>query len=135
MIWTEIVVAVIIAVIGWIIIYVGWISKLADRLARLETKTDLFWKVVEEKVVDMIRSPTHYFKDLLLSKLQDGTIEEEEAKELRAILDTDFKEEVNNSPKCLAYVLVMARINTILYEFEFSKGKNNVLSKLACRHM
>ena len=68
--------AIGISVGSFLITYFGFIRtqedravKQENRMTSLETKVDLFWKVVETNVGQLLKSPTHAEKDMLLDKL------------------------------------------------------------------
>lgn len=99
--------AIVLVLIGYIITYFGMISKMQGRLVSLETKVDLFWHLVEEKMADLLHSPTNKVKDGLLDKLKANQISCEESIQLRAILE---EESFNSKTQhlALAYYLTIA---------------------------
>ena len=99
--------AIVLAVVGYTFSYFAMISKMQGRLVRVETKVDLFWHLVEEKMADVLHSPTHKVKDDLLLKLKVDQLSLEESLQLRGIL----REESSNPEKqylALAYYLTIA---------------------------
>jgi TolA-binding protein len=68
--------------------YVEKQAKVLDRLAVLETKTEVFWKSVAMDVARIIHSPdpARVHIDALLDAFMSGTISPGEAEELRGLL-------------------------------------------------
>ena len=96
-------------------------SLILSRLTNLEVKTDLFWRCIENKVVNTLKSfPTHLDKDILLDKLLERVLTIQEAETLRTILDCEMK---NNVEQSFAYVLILARVEQIIYDLR--NGVNN----------
>lgn len=60
------------------------VATLADRLARLETKVDLFWQGIATKLAGVLHSPhpEHARRDYLIESFMDGSITVEELVEL-----------------------------------------------------
>jgi len=113
--------AVIISVLGFITTYFGFIIRITERLAKIETKTNLFWGMVEEKVAGSLKQPTHKVKDDLLDKLTVKNINSEEIDELLDILrDECTLDERKNL--LLNYHLVISHLEVIKHE-NSSKGK------------
>lgn len=102
------IISLAVSVIGLIIGYFGFVVKQNERLARLEVRSDLFWKFLESKLADMLKSPTHLDKDILLDKFKDNCLSLEETKGLRTILTEDF----NHKEKSLALAMLIARLET-----------------------
>lgn len=131
------IISVVIAFGGFLLTYFGYILKLQNliseqktelfaklsnfenqmigRLVALETKTSLFWKVVEDGVIDMIKQPVHLEKDGLLDNFQ--TLDGEGLQKLKFMLQDELLGlRKNKDPKIVAYVLMLARIDQILFE-------------------
>ena len=115
--------AVIIAIIAVVLTILGLasqhflvISGIKERLSALETKIGLFWKVVERKMADSLKEPTHARKDLLIDLLKNGTITITEAEELRDIIDQET--ECGNGCPDVAHVLVLARLEALIYDLK-----------------
>lgn len=64
-------------------------ATLADRLARLETKVDLFWQGVAVKLAGLLHSPhpEHARRDYLIESFMDGSITVVELAELVEALE------------------------------------------------
>jgi hypothetical protein len=92
------------------------------RMSKLETKVDLFWSVVETNVGQLLKSPTHAEKDLLLDKLAHKELNIDEAERLRSIL-TDEMQLKGRDNGIIAYALIIGRLEGILYELRAEKNK------------
>jgi hypothetical protein len=88
-------------------------ANIPERLTKLETKTDLFWKVVEQSVGSMLKSPTHTDKDVLLDKLAERSLTINDAERLRAILRDEIQ---TDKERAIAYILILSRLEQIIYE-------------------
>ena len=107
--------AVVISVLSFIATYFGFIIRITERLARIETKTNLFWGMVEEKLVGSLKQPTHKVKDDLLDKLTLKDINGEEIDELLDILrDECTLDERKNL--LLNYHLVISHLEVMKHE-------------------
>jgi hypothetical protein len=111
---------VIIAVAGLLITYFGFVLKVSERMTKVETKVDLFWKVIETNVGSLLKSPTHVEKDMLLDKLSHRELNIKEAETLRSIL-TDEMQLKGRSDAIIAYSLIIGRLEQILYELRSKK--------------
>lgn len=90
-------------------------NQMVARLVTLETKTALFWKVVEEGVIDMIKQPIHFEKDNLLDNF--ANLSGEDLLKLKFMLQDELVElRKKKDPKTVAYVLMLARIDQRLFE-------------------
>lgn len=97
----------------------GFENQVVARLVTLETKTSLFWKVVEEGVIDMIKQPIHFEKDKLLDNLK--SLSGEDLQKLKFMLEDELIElKKGKDPKVVAYVIMLARIDQRLYEKQCS---------------
>ena len=113
--------AVVISILSFIATYFGFIIRITERLARIETKTNLFWGMVEEKLAGSLKQPTHKVKDELLDKLTVKEINGEEIDELLDILrDECTLDERKNL--LLNYHLVISHLEVMKHE-NFSKSK------------
>lgn len=98
-------------------------NQVIARLVAVETKTALFWKVVEDGVIDMIKQPIHFEKDGLLDrfKVNSKSLSGEELIKLKVILESEKKELLMvKDPKVMYYVIMLARIDQVLYDRECS---------------
>jgi len=98
---------------GIVALILGWVIHIERRLSKLDALYQIFWKIIEEKVVDVLKSPTHIQKDILLDKFKNRTIELDEMEELKNILDHEqhLKKNTNNK---LGYIMVMARLEQLI---------------------
>jgi len=105
------------------------LSKIKERLTSLETKTDLFWKIIEGNVVKLLKTyPTNIDKDILLDKLSNGELVITEAERLRTVLSNELENTKKNNK--LAYILVVARLEILLTEIKNKKPKKSIMSFL-----
>jgi hypothetical protein len=108
--------AIIVSICGLLFQYFGVITRILERLTRIETKTDLFWKCVESGVVTMLKTyPSKVAKDVLLDKMVHNELALQEAQELRTILCEEMKPKENGAER-LAYVLALARLEQIIFD-------------------
>ena len=113
--------AVVISVLSFIATYFGFIIRITERLARIETKTNLFWGMVEEKLAGSLKQPTHKVKDDLLDKLTVKNINGEEIDELLDILRDECTLD-EKKDLLLNYHLVISHLEVMKHE-NFSNGK------------
>jgi len=107
------IVSIILTVFGFSYQHFRVIGDLKERIAKVETKTDLFWKVVETHITDIVKSTVNYRKDDLLDGMKCGQLNSEEMVELRSILEEEFhtkKDQYN-----LQRVLLIARLDQLTY--------------------
>ncbi len=95
-------------------------AKQNERIITLETKINLFWKVVETNVGQMLKSPTHETKDMLLDKLAHRELNLKEAELLRSIL-TDEMQLRGRDNGVLAYALIIGRLEQIIFDLRSSE--------------
>ena len=92
------------------------IAKLKERLVRIETKVDVFWKAVEGRLVDMLHSPHSPEVDVLLDKMKQGGLSLDEAIHLRNQLDMQY---TNANPhRNIALILVLGRLEQVIVELK-----------------
>jgi hypothetical protein len=106
----------------------GILSGIKERVASLETKMDLFWKVVEGNMSQLLKSyPTNIRKDILLDKFSKAELNLGEAEELRTIMIC----EMNKTQKSIkvqkgnivAYVLVIGRLDQVIHDLMINHKK------------
>jgi hypothetical protein len=121
------VIAICLTIIGLLFQHFFVLSGMKERLTSLEVKMDLFWKAIEGNVVKLLKSyPTYINKDILLDKFSNKELEIDDAHRLRTILIGEMENtETNNK---LAYVLIIARLEQIIYELK--SGKKPIWKKL-----
>jgi len=118
-------------IIGFVYQHFGVIMKLKEdnsktlldlstRITTVETKIELFWRCVEGKMVEILKSyPTNLLKDVLLDKFKEKSLNLGEAEQLRTILDCEL---VNASEKKFAYIMILGRLEQVIYNL---KGNEN----------
>jgi hypothetical protein len=87
------------------------------RMTDIETKVDLFWGVIEKNVGQLLKSPTHEHKDLLLYKLAHRELTLPEAELLRSIL-TDEMELRGRENGVIGFTLVLGRLEGLIYDLK-----------------
>jgi hypothetical protein len=103
----------IVSVFSVCALYFGVITGIKERLTALEVKTDLFWKAIQENMLDFMKHPSEPRKDVLLGKLLLSTITPEELVELKGML----KSGVNMKPQeSMATALTLGRIEMLLFD-------------------
>ena len=114
--------ALIVSVVGLVVGLTyqrfGVITGIVERLAKVETKVDLFWSAIEGRVTEILKSPTHLEKDELLDKLVSKEINLQGAQRLRTILNEELKnrKRIDNG-KRLAYALMLGRLEQVIFDF------------------
>jgi hypothetical protein len=118
-------------IIGFVYQHFGVIMKLKEdnsktlldlstRITTVETKIELFWRCVEGKMVEILKSyPTNLLKDVLLDKFREKSLNLGEAEQLRTILDCEL---VNSSGKKFAYIMILGRLEQVIYNL---RGNEN----------
>ncbi len=120
------IVALVVSVLGLLFQHLGVITDIKERLTRLETKTELFWKCIEENMVKLLKSyPTNPRKDILLDKMLHNELNLESAQELRTVLkgEMDIELAESNNSNALTYVLVISRLEQIIFDKNTGKIK------------
>ena len=64
----------VIGYIGGFITIIGFIIKLFERIAKVETKVELFWGTMQKLAVDALHSPHTPEFDVLLEKWKQGDL-------------------------------------------------------------
>ena len=103
------------------------LGNLEVGLARIETnlgghnisdmsaKLDLFWIAMEPAIKEIIKQPIHFRKDNLLDRFPN--LDDTEMCELRSILQDEMVDlKVRKDPKVLAYALMTARVDSVMYD-------------------
>jgi hypothetical protein len=109
------------------------IGKVLQRVTVLETKTELFWGAVSKTVGDMIKQPIHHRKDALVDEFNFGitSMTTPDILELKTILECELPEfEKNKDPKALAYALLLARIQQVLWTRDNGNIEHSAIRKL-----
>lgn len=106
-------VSIVMWVIGGIAFYFCAIADIRERVKAVEIKSELFWKIVEKDIGHILKSPTHYSKDLLITKMQSNKITIDELLQLKTQLIEEFK---SGTEKATLYILMLARIEQLLWD-------------------
>ena len=112
--------AIIIAVLGLSWQYFQVIGGIKERMARLETKMEVFWKVIEKNVAAILKAPTHVDFDALLDKMVAGSLTLEEAYKLQDALNSNPH---SDKTKMLASALMLGRVSQIIIDLEYKCKK------------
>jgi hypothetical protein len=116
-------------VLGFIIQYFGIIVKMKEQIRTLETKMELFWNMVGKNIGELLKTyPTYLAKDVLIDKMIDGVMTEEEARTLKTILIGEM--EKDKPEKRLLYVLVIGRLEDLLHTLNSKKEQKGIWKKL-----
>lgn len=110
------IVAIVVAAAGLMWHQFGVLSGIKERLTRIETKVDFFWRMIEEKLSGMLFSPANQTKDELLIKLKERALSCEEAKKLKEILEGESQSNEKRD-LTLAYFLVITRLEVLIEDF------------------
>jgi hypothetical protein len=122
--------ALLVAAIGGSWTYFCVIVAMRERLATLETKIDVFWRLVEVELPKRLKTyPTHIEKDILLDKLTHRELTLDEAVHLRTILQSEI-EGGNKENLLIAYVLVIGRLEQIIALAAKMPGEGKCLNGL-----
>lgn len=89
------------------------IAEIKTKLAVIETRNELTNSYMEKMIAPLLKSPTHYEKDALLTHMEEGNLSLQEAEKLREILLHE-KDEPENKNKLSQYILgIMSLTNRI----------------------
>jgi hypothetical protein len=108
----------VILVVGLLGLYFGPITKMKEDIAAIKVKVDLYWKGIEDLVIERLKSyPSNIDKDVLLDKFKQREINLSEALTLRTILKEELR--LNGDPaKEFAYVLALPLLETHIDELK-----------------
>lgn len=103
-------------------------ADLMERVAKLETMTAPFWRLLENQLVEILKAPHTPRLDKLLEVLQNGPISAEEIVELKALLESEQAIEMSNphpdKGRLTALALLRALLETrIRQNTEVGNGK------------
>jgi hypothetical protein len=90
------------------------VAAITVQVAHLESQNEVFWKVLEPHMAQIIHSPTAHDRDSLVDKLVNGDITRDEARELSQLLEAALARSDWPPEKKFAGVLLLARTRTIL---------------------
>lgn len=102
-------IAIVISILGVLFNYFAFVVRQEGRITRLEVQSGIFWKALENKLADMLKSPTHLSKDILLDKFKDDCLDEAETMILRTMLTEEY-----NKKKTLELSMFISRLETRL---------------------
>jgi hypothetical protein len=108
----AIIISVVSVIVGWALIYFGYVVKTSTRLTKIETDNEVFWKVIGPHMADIIHSPEHTNRDVLVEGLNKGILNPNELAELACLLEQNISENHNESKK-LASALLLARVKSL----------------------
>lgn len=92
--------------------YFAFVVKTNSRLVKLETGYEVFWKVLEPHLANIIHSPIHVRRDELVEKMVTGKLSREEGYELLPMLKECFNN-CNTPDQKIAAALLLARLSVI----------------------
>jgi hypothetical protein len=107
-------IGMICTVLSVAMLYFKSINSIDRRLTRLETKTDLFWGMVEREIPRLLKAPTHLEMDDLLDKMTVSKLTKKDAIRLKDILEKEM--DGCNDDKILACTLLLVRVEQIIME-------------------
>jgi hypothetical protein len=124
---TAIFVTIVGLIVGFVIQYFAVImrleerfsdalSQMKERISAVETKMDLFWNGVKDKVINLLKSyPTYIEKDVLLDKMAHDELTLDEAQKLRTILTAEMDSDPDKSTNSWAYVLALGWLAQLIH--------------------
>jgi dsDNA-specific endonuclease/ATPase MutS2 len=91
---------------------------ISDRLARLETKIELFWNAMTDNAINALHHPMETRSDQLLDKLKQRSITLSEMQELKELLCSriESKTAKNKDGEVFWAAFMIARLDTLLSE-------------------
>lgn len=106
-----------------VVVTTGDHTKVLERLACIETKLEIYWNMIDEKMLHLLKSyPTNLEKDMLLDRQLHNTLTLSEAERLRTIISCEFELEKNRKQDekttglGIAYILELGRLEQIIFE-------------------
>lgn len=121
--------AIVLTIVGLLFQHFGVLANMKERISTLETKMELFWGTVEKNVGALLKTyPTNIGKDVLIDKMIDGVLTEEEARLLKTILIGEMDNK--SVEQRLPYVLVIGRLDSLLYVLKSQKEKKSLWKRL-----
>lgn len=88
-------------------------KPLTERVQKIESSNDVFWKVLEPHFANIIHSPQHELRDLLVEKLMKETLTYHEAVTLSMLLKDAA--DVETSPdKKIGFIFLEARAMSLI---------------------
>uniref|UniRef100_A0A6M3LFC5 Uncharacterized protein n=1 Tax=viral metagenome TaxID=1070528 RepID=A0A6M3LFC5_9ZZZZ len=124
----SIILGVVTLTFTMIVNYFAFVSKTNGRLTRLESRVDVFWKVLEPHLANIIHSPTHPRRDKLVDKLVNKSLTDGEDVELKQLL-RECLDDCRQDQK-LAASLLLARVESITdWKFRKKEGIKERISQ------
>ena len=92
------------------------LEDVSKRLASMETKMELFWKFVQEKLTDVLMHPNTPRMDSLLLKLKNGApMALNQLNELKGYLEREMRKlKECNDPRVIAAAFVLQRVEQLI---------------------
>lgn len=115
---TLAIVSISLTVMGFLFLWFGVVSRILQRLTKVETRGDLFWKIVEDKMVEVFHSPEHPRRDELMDRWRDKQLGLEEAIELRLLVNHAFDLTNGDDPRKMAAALILGKLEQDIVDLE-----------------
>ena len=84
-----------------------YLGELKDRMAKMETKVEIFWDTMRMKLTEMVKAPTHVRMDELLDKFAAKTASPDDLIELKEQLLQREQEISDNAQKLILTFALM----------------------------
>jgi hypothetical protein len=105
--------AIVLTVVGLLFQHFAVIMGIEKRITALETKMELFWKIVGEAVKDIVHHPTEYRMDYLIDNMD--TLNKEELCELKDMVIVKKKECLKNKDAlALHYAFIQWKVEDMI---------------------
>ena len=90
-----------------------WQNNLLSRMTKVETMSDVFWKILDPHMASIIHSPIHMERDELVDRLVHNCLTISESEELIHMLEQNIRENDDNGKK-LASAFFLARVKSLI---------------------
>ena len=114
------IIAIIVSIAGLLFQYFGMIAGIKERLAKIETKVELFWKVVEENIPKLLMRNSTPETDKLVAELTNPEMPETHLSKLKVLLRVELQESKDKA-EILAVIMALGRIEQRLFETKRKK--------------
>jgi hypothetical protein len=84
-------------------------KNLSAVVTEMKVKIDVFWKALDNRLADMLKSPTHLDKDILMEKYKHDLLTFDETLVLKTILEEEW-----NQKKSLDLAMFLSRLDVII---------------------
>ena len=113
----NILIPILISILGLAWTYFGAVLNIKERLVRLETKADLFWKPLQEYLLQALHHPNAISLDRKLENFDKLNVSEliEMKIELKSKVE-ELKTMNKENPNILFYILMLARVEQVIVE-------------------